>query len=102
MTSELPVTGVGKKVLPLIPLLFPPLPPDATAPLPPRMGKRRCAGMNKLSFCYTSSGDSQRKETILNFLPNALFTALSSVSSREPLFILTCLAGVSGLLTGST
>lgn len=55
-----------------------------------------------LPLSYTSSGDSQRKETMLNFLPNALFTALSSVSSRAPLFMLIFLTGVSGLLTGST
>ena len=58
---------------------------------------------NSLSlFYYTSSGDSQRKETMLNFLPNALFTALSSVSSSAPLFMLIFLTGVSGLSTGST
>ena len=32
--------------------------------------------METRSLRYTSSGDSQRKETMLNFLPNALFTAL--------------------------
>lgn len=54
------------------------------------------------SLSYTSSGDSQRKDTMLNFLPNALFTALSSVSSKAPLFMLIFLTGVSGLFTGST
>lgn len=54
------------------------------------------------SLSYTSSGDSQRKDTMLNFLPNALFTALSSVSSNAPLFMLIFLTGVSGLFTGST
>ena len=37
-----------------------------------------------------------------SFLPNALFTALSSVSSSAPLFMLIFLTGVSGLSTGST
>ena len=36
--------------------------------------------METSSLRYTSSGDSQRKETMLNFLPNALFTELSAVN----------------------
>lgn len=69
----------------------------------PWMGSGADREEEKLSlFYYTSSGDSQRKETMLNFLPNALFTALSSVSSSAPLFMLIFLTGVSGLSTGST
>ena len=78
---------------------------------PPRSTKRAAppssweSGPDKTllsSLSYTSSGDSQRKDTMLNFLPNALFTALSSVSSKAPLFMLIFLTGVSGLFTGST
>lgn len=89
------------KTIPSLPL--PSLPGAQKEPLPVD-GKRRWPGRRKkLSlFYYTSSGDSQRKETMLNFLPNALFTALSSVSSKAPLFMLIFLTGVSGLSTGST
>lgn len=89
-----------------IPLTLP-SPEHKKAPLPPLCpGKRRWSDSSSLSsvlpLSYTSSGDSQRKDTMLNFLPNALFTALSSVSSSAPLFMLIFLTGVSGLLTGST
>ena len=81
---------------------------------PPCLGKKRLSSRDPFLLCwqgfpyrvilssYTSSGDSHRNETMLNFLPNALFTALSSVSSSAPLFMLIFLTGVSGLLTGST
>lgn len=79
-------------------------PPRSTKRAAPRGWEAALTGKKKkLSlFYYTSSGDSHRKDTMLNFLPNALFTALSSVSSRAPLFMLIFLTGVSGLFTGST
>ena len=79
--------------------------PLSTKRAAPRGWEAALAGKKKKTlslFYYTSSGDSQRKETMLNFLPNALFTALSSVSSSAPLFMLIFLTGVSGLSTGST
>lgn len=88
---------------PYNPFLFPIPPPERKKSRSPWMGSGAGREEEKLSlFYYTSSGDSQRKETMLNFLPNALFTALSSVSSSAPLFMLIFLTGVSGLSTGST
>lgn len=87
---------------PYNPFLFPIPPPERKKSRSP---SSRESGPDKTlpsSLSYTSSGDSQRKDTMLNFLPNALFTALSSVSSKAPLFMLIFLTGVSGLFTGST
>lgn len=93
-------------IIPIIPIIpiFLSLPPRSTKRAAPRGWEAALAGKKKKNslFYYTSSGDSQRKETMLNFLPNALFTALSSVSSSAPLFMLIFLTGVSGLSTGST
>ena len=101
--GKAPITPINPLIL-INPILLS-LPGAQKEPLPVD-GKRRWSDPSSLSsvlpLSYTSSGDSHRKETMLNFLPNALFTALSSVSSSAPLFMLIFLTGVSGLFTGST